>query len=494
MPFPVVEQLKADPAARLCQEVERLAEWIQREHAELAVPSDFRDLVPTSLSEGPTLHLDDLSEIPRLDPGKDTRFYQDRARLRAGDGDLVASCGDPIAGHEEYCRDMLGFGTPEWLRPRPLRHRMRIAEACWEDPAVRNRLAHKHRQGELQYIHPHMGTFAVWELGWLLRDETNCPLSVIAPPPPLTKWVNNKVAFAECVTRLLGAEFIPRTESAWSLAWLAPRVKELAEEAEALGLKLPDGAGGGGNIVLPAEQLRGKSLRELMPILKAAASAIDWRGDRELLVDVWESHVLSSPSVQLWIPPDRDGPPMIEGVFEQVIEGDEGVFVGAVPATLPRAITQQIGDYSWLLARLFQRLGYVGRCSLDLIVTGTDFDDCRLEFIECNGRWGGTSVPMMMMNRMFGDWTRQPFAIRVFQQVPGLADVELPDLLTAFQGDLFDVRSRTGSVIFYNPGRLRYQAGISVIGLGANAEAATKTLRQQVTAQLQSLANPTPGV
>lgn len=492
MPFPVVEHLKADPSANLRQKLERFVEWIRREHSELAVPSDFRDLVPASLAEGPALHLDDLSEIPRLDPSEDTRFYQDRARLRAGDGDLVASCGDPIAGHEEYCRDTLGLGTPEWLRPRPLRHRTRIAEACWEDPLVRDRLVRKLKQGELEYLHPHMGTFAVWELAALLRGESGCPLSVVAPPPPLTKWVNNKVAFSEAVTRLFGAEFIPRTESAWSLALLAPRVRELADQAEAIGLKLPDGAGGGGNLVLPAEHLRGKSLRELMSILKMAATAIDWRGDRELLVDVWESNVLCSPSAQLWIPPERDGEPVVEGIFQQVTEGVEGVFVGAIPATLPPAVQQQIGDYSWVLASVFQRLGYVGRCSLDLILVGTDFGDCRLEFIECNGRWGGTSVPMMMMNRIFGDWIRQPFAIRVFQHVRGLAAVTLRDLLTAFQDDLFDVRTGKGSVIFYNPGRLRYQSGISVIGLGTAFEEAAGKLRQQVTAQLHTLAATPP--
>jgi hypothetical protein len=488
MPFPVVEHLKADPPADLRHEVERLAEFIRREHSELATPGEFRELVPQALADGPTLHLDDLSDIPRLAPGQDIRFYQDRARLRAGDGDFAATCGDPIAGHDEYCRDILGLGSPEWLRPRPPRINMHIAEACWQDAAVRDLLVRKLRQGDLAHVHPHMGTFAVWELAALLYEESGCPLSVIAPSPRLTKWVNNKVVFAKTVVRLFGRAFVPRTESAWSLALLAPRVKELAEQAEAIGMKLPDSAGGGGNIVLLSKDLRGKSLRELVPILKSAAAAIDWRGDRELLVDVWETRVLSSPSVQTWIPPELEGEPVVEGVFQQITEGKEGVFIGTIPAELPQAVNQRIGDYCWLLARFFQRLGYVGRCSFDLILVGTDYGDYQLEFIECNGRWGGTSVPMMLMNRIFGDWAVQPFAVQIFHHVAGLESVAFQDLLSEFENDLFDMRTRTGSVIFYNPGRLRYDSGVSVICLGATIQEAAAKLRQDVTGRINALA------
>ena len=65
---------------------------------------------------------------------------------------------------------------------------------------------------------------------------------------------------------------------------------------------------------------------------------------------------------------------------------------------------------SWLLAVLFQRLGYVGRCSFDLLVVGESLATARAEFLECNGRWGGTSGPMMLMNRLFGDWATRPYA------------------------------------------------------------------------------------
>jgi hypothetical protein len=478
MPIPIIEHLKPDPSVGMRCDAARLAADLQREHPELAASGEFRELVAETIDGGPTLHLDDLSEIARLDPGDDVRFYQERARLRAGDGDFVAACGEPVDGYEEYCCETLGLGAPRWLRPPPLRNRLRISEACWEDDSVRELLLTQMRSGELTNVHPHMGTFAVWELAKLLRDESGSPLRVIAPPPRLTKWVNNKVAFAETVLRLFGPESVPRTESAWNLAILAKRVKDLAEEAEAIGLKLPDAVGGAGNIVMPTEPMRGKPLAEIQRLLHTAAAAIDWRCDRELLVDVWETNALCSPSAQLWIPPQRDGAPIVEGIFQQVTEGIEGAFTGAVPAQLPAAIEQQIVDRCWLLAELFQRLGYVGRCSFDLVLVGEDLESCRSEFIECNGRWGGTSLPMTLMNRLFGDWASQPFAIRVFHHISGLEKVSFRRLLDHFQDDLFDVRTKAGSLVFHNPGRLQCQSGISAIMLGATQdEAAGKVCR-----------------
>lgn len=97
MRIPIVEHFQADPLADLRQKVETLAESLRREQPSLATPSKLRDLIPSKLNDGPALHLDDLSEISRLDPGNDTRFYQDGAELRAMDGDFVASCGGATA-------------------------------------------------------------------------------------------------------------------------------------------------------------------------------------------------------------------------------------------------------------------------------------------------------------------------------------------------------------------------------------------------------------
>ena len=55
-------------------------------------------------------------------------------------------------------------------------------------------------------------------------------MRVIAPPPGVTRWVNNKIAFADTVTRLFGPQMRPRMVAVANFATLSQRVSELAEE------------------------------------------------------------------------------------------------------------------------------------------------------------------------------------------------------------------------------------------------------------------------
>ena len=142
-------------------------------------------------------------------------------------------------------------------------------------------------------------------------------------------------------------------------------------------------------MVIDATLLRGKSLLAICKMLKHLIRPLCWDRRNPLLVGCWETDVIGTPSVQLWIPPRLQGPPMVEGIFAQVLVNCEGTFQGSCKADLPGPLGQEIVTRSWLLAELFQRLGYVGRCSFDLILVGDDLGSCRLEFIECNGRWGG---------------------------------------------------------------------------------------------------------
>lgn len=121
-----------------------------------------------------------------------------------------------------------------------------------------------------------------------------------------------------------------------------------------------------------------------------------------LLVGVWETGALASPSVELWIPPPAVGEPVVEGVFEQHLAGPEAEFDGAVPAELPEPVLRRVCAEAVGLASLLQHLGHFGRCSFDcLISAGADGREA-VHWIECNGRWDGVSVPMTFVNRVFG--------------------------------------------------------------------------------------------
>jgi len=485
MQIPIVEQIPVRPRAELCEAADRLAAKLLREHPELAAAERFQELVPTHLNTVPTLHLDDLSELGGTSPENDVQFYQERARLRAGSGDLIAAGGEPVNGHEDYFRERLGLGSAEWLHAETTDRNPRLAETCWSDEDIRGFLISRIQRGELTAIHPHMGTHSVWELAAKLREAANRPLKVIAPPPRLCRWVNDKIAFAGLVRRLFGTEFVPKTESAWNIPTLAGRVIALSGTTETIGVKVPDGAGGGGNVVLRSSSIHGKTQGEVERELRELMSNIRWDADSELLVDVWEQDVLCSPSAQFWIPPIGDGPPVAEGLFVQTMQGEEGVFVGAAPARLPDGCTHEIAERCWLLARVFQRLGYVGRCSFDVILVGERLEDCRVEFIECNGRWGGTSLPMTLVNRLLGDWTTRPFSVEAFQFIAGLELVTFQEFLDWYGDDVFDARTRQGSMIPFNPGQLRQRAGISVILLGRSRDDDHRELRHMLWQRLQ---------
>jgi hypothetical protein len=487
MHFPIVEQVPVRPQPSLCDAADRLAAKLLLEQPELAAAERFQDLVPTRLNPVPTLHLDDLSELGQGIPETDLRFFQERARLRAGGGDVIAASSEPVYGQEAYFRERLGLGSAEWIYPDSPDFSLRLAEACWNDEDIREFLISRIQRGELSAIHPHMGATSVWELAAKLREAARRPLKVIAPPPRLCRWVNDKIAFAELVRRLFGSEFVPKTESAWNIPTLAGRVIALAGTSESIGVKLPDGAGGGGNIVLKSSSIQGKTQGEVERELRALISDICWDADSELLVDVWERDVLCSPSAQFWVPPIGDGPPVAEGIFAQTMEGEEGVFVGAAPVALPDVCAHEIAERCWLLARVFQRLGYIGRCSFDVILVGERLENCRIEFIECNGRWGGTSLPMTLLNRLLGDWSSRAFFVEMFQQIDGLELVTFREFLDWYGDDVFDVRTLQGSIIPFNPGQLRQRAGISIILLGRSPEDVHNDLRHSMWTRLREL-------
>lgn len=481
--IPIVAHQTVNPAPALQRAVEQLAEALLREQPQLGADEQWRPYIPRRLDEGPALHLDDLSEIPLLNGDQDVRFLQDRARLRAGPDDLVASSSEPVDGYEAYCRDQLGLGAVEWLHPARPAHPLRIAAACWEDRHVRRQLVHRMRFGELSYLHPHMGTFSCWELAALLNGASRRPIQVIAPPPAVTAWANDKVQFTDAISRLFGKKFVPRTMSAWNETSLARHVAELSEISEVIGLKLPNSAGGSGIIVLDAIEFRGRRPHEIRQTLQPLLASIAWDASSRLLIDTWETDVLCSPSAQIWIPPESAGLPVLEGLFVQQLAGRQE-FVGVTPASFPAPLADELATDAWLVARLFQRVGYIGRCSFDLILVGANLANCRLEFIECNGRWGGTSLPMTLMNRLFNDWQQQPFAVRVVPAA-GLDRVTFPQLTHELQHDLYDHRTGQGRLIVYSPGRMPRQSSLTVLALGDSWDDAADCVAKRVGHRLE---------
>jgi hypothetical protein len=338
-----------------------------------------------------------------------------------------------------------------------------------------------------------MGTFAVWELGMLLQGSSRRPLKIVAPPPALTKLVNNKVAFARIVSQSFGEGFVPVTRSAWNMTALCRVVSELARSARIIGLKRPSAAGGDAIEVITAEPIRRLSQQNTYDLLSKLVDRLQWDRTSELLISAWETEVCCSPSAQLWIPPEKDGPPVVEGIFSQILDRSASVFAGAVETRLPTDLLSDIATRSWLLARLFQKLGYVGRCSFDCLLVGESLGRSHLEFIECNGRWGGTSLPMTLMNRVFRDFRMKPYAIRMIK-VEGLNRITFLQLCGSLNQALYDHRTGKGRLILTTPGLMQHQSAIAVLGLGETPDDAIEYVEKSLLVLLRQTVKSGSGI
>lgn len=510
MQIPVVSRFQPTISRLQLQRIEGLARLVLREFPNLRTDQDtfHQFLVDDAMGDEPVFHLDDFSEIPVIGTDDNSLVLQQRARLRAFDGDYVATSKPIEAGFVDYCERQLGLGKVNWLfagkahdvnSPEPgkiqqsVNNGRLLAIECWKIREVRNDLIRAIRQNGLRYIHPHVSTLHVWELARLLQSATRRPLSVIGPVPAMARWANNKIEFTRIVRRLLGDEFVPHTESAWNFATLGQAVARLSPTNSKLGIKFPYGTGGRGNFLIDTDQIRGRTLAETREFLKLLLSEHRWPRTGRVLIDVWEQDVISSPSVQVWIPPGCDYQPVIEGLFQQSVVGEKGSFAGSCVLELPTVLQQQIVDSSFLLATLFQKLGYVGRCSFDLILIGENIGNCRFEFIECNARWGGTSIPMTLMNRLGIRKAGNTWCVQNVH-VSGLDQICFSQLAGQLLSETYDYKTKRGAFVLFNPARLKANSAVDAIAIAESSQSACDLLFRELPEIISRILASSTGV
>ena len=155
-----------------------------------------------------------------------------------------------------------------------------------------------------------------------------------------------------------------------------------------------------------------------------------------------------------------------------MLEGPEQVFVGSRPSTLPARVKRVIADAAVRVATALQHLDYVGRCSFDHLLLGDPESDFTVHFTECNGRWGGTSAPMHLVDRGVPG-PRPPYCAQDIVS-PQFVGMSFEDLADAIGDRLFDHRTGSGQYLLYNVGPLQRYGKLAVIALaGTQAEANT---------------------
>ena len=452
------------------QRLARLARNLLADEPARASTNAFGPNVHAGLGPGPSLFIEDHSWISLYEWAGDAAFSY-RALLLAGDHDMVVVEAPRCRAFEAYCRKTLDLGEAEVLVPALARPRDSLATRCANDGRLVGRAAQLARGGGCLNVVPYMGTGGVWMLARRIAERSNVEVRVAAPLPRLTRRINDKLWFARCVADVLGKSALPPTYATYGPSALAARAANLARSHASVAIKLTDSASSAGNIVLDSSSIGSLSLGGLRERLLSALRRAGWRSAFPLMVTAWERAIIASPSVQIWIPPRDQGLPIVEGIFDQTISGREGAFVGAAPTSLSEPWRQRVADDAVRLAFLFQQLNYFGRCSFDAILVGQTASTAELHWIECNGRWGGVSIPMTLVNRLLGDWRRAPFIIAERADLHGTPR-DLAAVLEELGDALYRPGGATGGVIVLSPGRIENGTGFEIIVLDRSAEAA----------------------
>lgn len=440
--------------------------------------SAFGPGVTAGLTNAPRILIGDHSEIPLMDPAEQSLFGY-RIGLLAGEGDVLVLAQTRSSDFERYLQHLLGVSSFDVLDVADTVSPVSgsLPYRCYATPHLLDRLVDVARNGRGACLVPHLATGHVWRLGAALAARSGVPISICGPSPRLSRRVNDKLWFAACAREVLGQNAIPPSFSAYGPAALAGEVKHLVSRFDRVVVKVPDSAGSAGNLSLESRRLRDHSVTELSRILSLLLHGLGWRDRYPLLVEVWETEVLMSPSIQVWVPHADDGLPVIEGIYQQVVEHKEGVFIGAIRAELTSEWEQRLAGEAARLAYVFQRLGYFGRCSFDVLLSGNDLETANVHWIECNGRWGGVSVPMTLANRLLADpaaWN----PVIVQKESEALEPRAFGKVLERCHDMLFDPGHLDDGIVFLTPTGLEQGKAMHFMTLSRSLERSTSLARR----------------
>ena len=427
----------------------------------------------------PTLHLEDVSAIPFLSGIPGVEEYQHRARVRTSPGDAYATATGVDRVYETYCADFLRLGPATHIPTDTLRSSssLAVAEGCMAGDAFDRITDLARRDGRL-VIHPYMAIEAVWELARRVADRAAASVTVLGPPPPVMWVANDKALFDELVNVVLGPGWTPETRRGSTIPAIAANLRALASSHDAVGLKRTRCASAMGNEVFESAGLRGRSQEAIDRVVSTFLERTEWTSGETVLAVAWEP-ACASPSTQWWIPPAAAGPPRLDGIYEQILEGKRKVFVGSRPSTLPPMVNRRLAQAAGNVAEALQALGYTGRCSFDHLVLGDSEGDFRIRFTECNGRWGGTSTPMQLVDRLVtrSRGVRPPYRAQDLT-ARHLVGARFEHLLELAANEAFDPERGTGRFIFYNVGPLARFGKFDVVALGDTQDEAERAVTE----------------
>jgi hypothetical protein len=430
--------------------IQRGLEFLLDHDGVRADPVKYRSTMTVDRVQGLGVQIDDLSGIPLIEQLPVAAALQLRARMRAQSGDVVLSNLEPPRGYEAYNQDRLGLGHATWLQPNCEKGSMTVTRDCLASTECLDVLAGL-LSGRGGYVHPYVSFEDVWLLAQELAGRSGSKVSVVGPPPALAALVNNKCRFLDFARAAAGYYTTIPFAVANSAAALADLLRQFASRSDRLVVRLPHSAGGLGTTVVDA----GSFSPEKDPLAEAGAmlAALGWDGRTDVLVSEWVP-ALTSVSTQIWIPPERLGGPVCEGVYEQRLDPTIGMqFWGAVPVQLPDEVDAELRRLSGVTCEALQLAGYVGRCSFDFLLVGERLESATPLFVECNGRWGGVSSVMSLVDRVSAPGKRLAHSFGPVVR-DSLRGAEFGDILDVLEPELYELRTGVRGALLYNVGGL----------------------------------------
>jgi hypothetical protein len=133
----------------------------------------------------------------------------------------------------------------------------------------------------------------------------------------------------------------------------------------------------------------------------------------------------------------------------------------------------RLAEDAMRLASALQLLGYFGRCSLDTLLVGQTLDSAILHWIECNGRWGGVSIPMTIVNRLTGGGAKAKFIV-----VQRTGENRRPQSFAAALRALDEILFRAGKhekgIVLLSPIEIEAGRGVQMLACAKTIAAARK--------------------
>lgn len=464
------------------KEQEKIQEVAAFYTQKLGLSSDldiYQSLILQKLPENRSalLNIENFSSVDLLGRHKGLESYFSRALLRSRHEDIVIGLFSSMAGYLKYMSERLQLGTPHYIHFPPLKtdlHEPPFA-LLLKDKETQQQIISCLRGREL-VIQPFMASKDAWDFAKSLQEEFKVDpnVKVLGPLPLLSKSVNNKIIFLSMMKMLLGEDASINFASSFYLSEIVEHIKRKVEIYGKVLLRFPNSATGCASILINQSLIEEEP--DFFGYIQSWLEKYDWKeGEQELMVTGWELDVVASPSAQTWIFPEKTKSPMIEKIVNQKFSLENSLlFSGCSFPNFNCEVSREIYRKSLIACSFLQQMGYSGRCSFDFVVLQKN-GKTSVKFVECNGRWGGGSSPLVLMNRLFKGEEEKYYTVDSISDIL-LAKVSFLEFLEKFDDILYDARTKKGWAVVYKPSWEEGERSFELLTIGDSTKEATDRL------------------